>query len=153
MTKAGARLLGAAALLSVSAAAEPARPRVYTNEDLDRVSPRRGETGVDSRPGAEPAAPSRTTDAPSDSARAREAHWRREADRLRDRLQPLRDRADDLREQMDGRSRTPGVKPVTDPRLLALARRLAAVEARIRDAELQFEERARRAGALPGWLR
>jgi hypothetical protein len=152
MTKAGFRLLGAACLLSVPAAAEPPRTRVYTNEDLARVSPRREETGAWTVPAAaDPEAKAEARDA--DGSRAREAHWRREADRLRDRLQPLRDRADDLRQQMDERSRTPGVKPVTDPKLLALARRLAATEARIRDAELAFEERARRARAMPGWLR
>ena len=155
MTNARARLLGAAVLLSVSPAAEPPPPRVYTNEDLDRLSPRRGESGAESTPAAADPAPAeaRSRRPEEDSARTREAHWRREADRLRDRLQPLRDQADDLREQVDARSRIPGVKPVTDPKLLGLARRLAAVEARIRDAELQFEERARRAGALPGWLR
>jgi hypothetical protein len=147
-------LLGAALLLPVSAAAEPPRPRVYTNEDLDRVSPRRGETGVLSTPAA-PSAAGEPGSRPRDDepAGAREAHWRREADRLRERLQPLRDQADVLREQMDERSRTPGVKPVTDPKLLALGRRLASLEARIRDAELRLEERARRARALPGWLR
>ena len=156
MTKAGFRLLGAVCLLCVPAAAEPPRPRVYTNEDLDRVSPRRGENGVWSAPrDADPAGSGARSGArePDDSSRAREAHWRREADRLRERLQPLRDQADDRRQQMDERSRTPGVKPVTDAKLMALARRLAAVETRIRDAELSFEERARRGRALPGWLR
>ena len=156
MTKAGFRLLGAVSLLCLEAAAEPARPRVYTNEDLDRVSPRRKETGAWTAPASAeaPAAEARPDSrGPDDSARAREAHWRREADRLRERLQPLRDQAGDLRQQIDERSRTPGVKPVTDPKLVALGRKLAALEARIREAELEFEERARRARALPGWLR
>ena len=151
MRKSCVRSLSALLALAGTGRAEsPAPARMYTNDDLDRVSARRGETGVLSRPGpaAEAPPPARETGASS-----REEHWRRESDRLRDRLQPLRDQADDLRQQIDERSRTPGVKPVTDAKLLALQRRLAAVEARIRDGELQLEERARRARALPGWLR
>jgi hypothetical protein len=34
-----------------------------------------------------------------------------------------------------------------------MRRQLAAMEARVRDEETRFEERARREGALPGWLR
>jgi hypothetical protein len=51
------------------------------------------------------------------------------------------------------RQAEPGVRPYTDPKVRALQRKLAAVEARIRDAEDRLEERARRARALPGWLR
>jgi len=149
MRKNCARSLAAFLTLAGAAGAEsPAR--VYTNDDLDRVSAHRGETGVLSRPGAaaDPSPPPR-----EGGSGQGEEHWRRESDRFRGRLQPLRDQADDLRQQVDERSRTPGVKPVTDPKLRALQRRLAAVEARIRDGELQLEERARRARALPGWLR
>jgi len=146
-----ARLMMLAVSLALGGAIRADAPaRVYTNDDLDRVSPRRGETGAGSRPAPAPETP------PPPAAReagSGEEHWRREAGRLRDRLQPLRDQADDLREQMEERSRTPGVKPVTDPKLRALERRLAQVEARIRDRELELEERARRARALPGWLR
>lgn len=126
--------------------------RVYTNDDLERVSSRRGETGVQSRPAVPQPAAAASHDSDA-QARSREERWRREADRLRQRLQPLRDEADDLREQIGARRMAPGVRPLSDPKLHAWQRRLSLVEARIREAEDRFEERARRAGALPGWLR
>jgi hypothetical protein len=147
-----ARLL--AALLALAGAAHAESPaRVYTNDDLDRIAPRRGETGVLSEPAAPAPSSKRDGAAGEKAASGGEEHWRREADRVRERLQPLRDQAADLREQIAERSRTRGVKPVIDPKLLALEKRLRGVEDRIRDAELRFEERARRARALPGWLR
>jgi hypothetical protein len=162
MSRDGLRIRGAVVCLLCATPAfagdESARPtRVYTNEDLARVSPHRGETGVLS----EPAPPDR--DAPPPKAgeardtragdAGREEHWRREAARLRERLEPFREEANDLREQVAARRREPGVRPVTDPKLRALERRLAVVEGRIRDAEDRLEERARRARAMPGWLR
>jgi hypothetical protein len=139
-----------AALSAPDDAARPGPRRVYTNDDLDRVSARRAETGVlSTAPAPAPLA--------SPAAAARHAHgedyWRREAERLRDRLQPLRERAGDLRARIEERRRAPGVRPYTDGQVQALQRRLAAVEARMRDLESQFEDRARREGALPGWLR
>lgn len=140
--------LGAAA----AAADERRAPaRVYTNEDLARVSGRRGETGVESRPAAAPPA---ETAAPAGTGAGRgESYWRGEAARLRQRVEPWRDAAADLRAEIAARQAEPGVRPYTDPKVRALQRRLETLEARIRDAEDRFEERARRAGALPGWLR
>jgi hypothetical protein len=145
-------LLLTVCLAALSAPDDAARPgpRVYTNDDLDRVSARRAETGVLSTapvpaPSASPASAARHPHG--------EDYWRREAERLRDRLEPLRERADDLRARIEERRRAPGVRPYTDGQVQALQRRLAAVEARIRDLESQFGDRARREGALPGWLR
>ena len=138
-----------AALAARGAGASP--PRVYTNEDLDRVSARRGETGVQSTPGvAEPAA-----DEPGagTGSSAREEHWRHEASRVRERLLPLRTEAEGLEEQIASRRPTPGVKPTTAAQLRAWQRRLAVLQARIREVEDRLEESARRAHALPGWLR
>jgi hypothetical protein len=129
----------------------PARKRparVYTNDDLDRLSPLRGETGVLSTAPARPAPA-----APEARPFRGEEYWRREAERLRDRLQLLRERARELALRLEERRRTPGVRPYTDARVEALRQRLDGVEARIRELESSFEERARRAGALPGWLR
>lgn len=134
---------------------------VYTNEDLDRVAPFRDETGVNSKPAARLTDPagvpaesaSRRGDAASDKRRSAEEYWRREADRVRGRLQPARDRAAELRLKIEERRRQPGVRPYTDPRILADQRRLEGLEQRIREAESRFEDRARRQGALPGWLR
>jgi hypothetical protein len=137
---------------------------LYTNEDLDRISPHRDETGVNSQvtvPVARPA-PARG----SDDGRARsEAHWRTQADRLHVRLQHARERIDDLRariaekeakaadEGRGSRSRRGRAHASSDASLEAMRRQLAALEARVRDEETRFEERARREGALPGWLR
>ncbi|HEY2945348.1 MAG TPA: hypothetical protein VGN09_23135, partial [Vicinamibacteria bacterium] len=57
---------------------------LYTNEDLRRVSPHRDETGVSSTPAAAPAA-----EPAAERGRGHgEEYWRREAERLRDRLRP-----------------------------------------------------------------
>jgi phosphoglycerate-specific signal transduction histidine kinase len=137
--------------LCAVADAEGRKPSVptYTNEDLRRVAPARGETGVLSVPATPPAAR-----APEPAPRGHgEEYWRRQSQRLRDRLDPLRERADELRARIEERRRLPGVRPYTDERIQAWQRRLDALQARIGELESRFEERARRDGALPGWLR
>jgi chromosome segregation ATPase len=149
-------------LLVPGAAGEPEEKKpvpLYTNEDLERVSPLRDQTGVSSSVTVprEPAASRRA----ADDGRARsEAYWRREADRLQERLRPERDRIEDLRtriaereSQSLARSRSRRAPAGTGTPLEDWRRQLAALEARVREAEARFEERARRAGALPGWLR
>lgn len=133
--------------------ATPPRPRpvrVYTNDDLDRVSPQRGETGVLSVTPPRPAPAASEKPARSDHG---EEYWRREAERVRDRVEVLRERARDLRLRIEERRRKPGVRPYSDPQVEALQERLAAALARVRELESSFEDRARREGALPGWLR
>ena len=150
---------------------------LYTDEDLRRVSPLRDQTGG-STPAAPPPAPAAATEespgagrarARFTRARAREvrgargvrapqlnddaSYWRRESERLQDRLQPLRERIEELRVQIEERRRSPRVRPYSDPRIESWQRRLAALEQRIREAEDRLHERARREGALPGWLR
>lgn len=135
--------------------------RVYTNEDLERVRPFRDETGVNSTPANAPETERAGTPrqdlgqgATDENKRAlTEVHWRTQSERLRVRLQPMKEQAEDLRRQIDERRRAPGVRPLTDPRVRADQRKLETLERRIRDAESSFEDRARRAGALPGWLR
>ena len=123
---------------------------LYTDEDLRRVSPLRDETGGSTTPATTPA-PAGPRD---EKTRGRgEAYWRREQERLQDKLQPLRERIEDLRGQVEERRRARGVLPYSDPRVRALERKIAALEQRIHDAEDQLHERARREGALPGWLR
>jgi hypothetical protein len=139
-------------LVSRAAGAEGERDKkvtLYTNDDLERVSPRRGETGGSMPPVA--AAPAPAPDRKPEGQG--EEYWRREAERLQDRLEPLRARLADLRARIEERRRQPGVKPYSDPRVEAWRRRLAALEERMRDMEDRFLTRARRAGALPGWLR
>lgn len=136
------------------AAGDERRPvPVYTNEDLARVAPFRGETGVLSQPAipTRPTPGARGADRPS---RGRgEDHWRREADRVRDTLRPLLKRAASLRRQIHERWKLPGVAPLTDPKLVEWRRELQEVEAEVRDHQERLEERARKDGALPGWLR
>lgn len=139
---------------------------VYTNEDLDRVRPFRDETGVASKPGTETERPARAGTARQElggggaaagrkrrSAESDEEAWRLSAEKFRAKLQPLRDKADDLRRQIEERRQQPGVRPYTDPRIVADQRRLKVLEERIHDSEAAFEDRARRQGALPGWIR
>lgn len=121
---------------------------LYTNDDLRRVAPYRDETGVNSKPAAAPAEPA----AAGGHVRGEE-YWRREADRLRDRLRPLRERAAELRLRIEERRRRPRVPVSGDPQVVGMERRLHALEERIREAESRFEDRARRERALPGWLR
>jgi hypothetical protein len=152
--------------------AEEKRPSpTYTNEDLERVRPFRDQTGVASTPanaatGNERAGTSRQKlggsgatagrkrrSASGDASGNDEEYWRSSAEKLRERLRPLREKADDLRLQIEERRRQPGVRPYSDPRVVALQRKVDILERRIRDAESSFEDRARRMGVLPGWLR
>jgi hypothetical protein len=158
-------------LVLTAGADEPDRTPTYTNDDLDRISSRRGETGVLSRPSAPDGArkdgrngPSRTDRAAS-APRSRdddETYWRGEAERLHDRIRGLRQRADEMRlriqqqerEQRRGKPNARRSESSTRPDPgEALRQRLQAIEDEIRDREARLEERARRAGALPGWLR
>ncbi len=158
---------GSLAWAPVAGAGDPGR--TYTNEDLERLAPRRAETGVASVPafGSEPQEPA--TGRGHD-----EAYWRREAERLRDQLRPLRQRALGLQLRIEhpapetrktktspqpaarGQQRrppTPAPTRAESDRTAALRDELRALQDQIRDREARLEERARREGALPGWLR
>lgn len=155
-------------LAAGAASSEEKKPvPVYTNEDLDRISPHRDETGVNSR--VTVAVPRPASARASDDGRARsEAYWRKQADSLHVRLQRARERIDDLRARIaekeakaadesfrsgSRRGRSRASSAASDASLEAMRRQLAAMEDRVRDEETRFEERARREGALPGWLR
>jgi TolA-binding protein len=148
---------------AASASAETNKPRTYTDDDLHRVSSRHAETGVLSEPAA-PSAGSRPGGARNrepDERKRGEDYWRAEAERLADRIRALRQRADELRVQLEQQQRrqreTNAIarrRPTTTVDTTAGVRqRIEAIEAEIRDREDRFEERARREGALPGWLR
>jgi len=139
---------------------KPKRPpaRVYTNADLDRVHPFAAETGGSSVPAV--AADEASAARPAESRRKGkgEEHWRAEAARVRERLRALEERAAELRSQIAergsqsevfGRRRSSAGKTS----VAALQASLAAVERRARLTQEDLEERARRDGALPGWLR
>lgn len=137
--------------LACSAAAAGEKPRVYTNDDLDRVAPYRGQTGAQSEP-APRAETARARPSERDTGRD-ERYWRAQADRTAEEARKLRERAASLAERVDELRRQPGARPYSDPRIVSLETRRRALEERAREAELRLEERARRAGALPGWLR
>jgi hypothetical protein len=151
-----ARVCAAAVMACVcSRPALAERPRpvpLYTNEDLDRVRPLRDETGVASEPAVVPpaASPARATAAPRGHD---EAYWRREVERLQDRLAPLSEKAHRLQAKIEERRRLPGVRPYTDPQLLAWQADLQRIQECMRELEEKLQDRARREGALPGWLR
>jgi len=145
----------------------PARPpvRVYTNEDLDRVRPFRDETGVRSVPAFSGSERAPGGEAREGRPRSRgEDYWREEARRVRERIDALEEKAVELRARIAaeeeqqrhvlrsaGGYRSRGSSSArTDPTARA---RLAAIEKRMRALEDDLAERARRAGALPGWLR
>ncbi|MFI5183909.1 MAG: hypothetical protein ACHQNV_05900 [Vicinamibacteria bacterium] len=134
----------------------------YTNEDLDRLAPRRGETGVLSVPAYSPAARDGKTEVGTLHG---EAYWRREADRLHETLAALRRRAEALRFRIEhpaprptrstaktAKQRARNAPAPADP-VPTLREQLRELEEEIRDREERFEDRARREGALPGWLR
>jgi len=124
---------------------------LYTNDDLLRMRAFRGQTGATSTPAVAPDPPApRGERARSNGG---ESYWRREAERLSDRVRPLRARATDLRRRIDERRLAPGVRTLSDPQLAQWERDLAGIESTIAEFESRLEERARRAGALPGWLR
>lgn len=166
------------AVVAASALADEAEKKrpvpVYTNEDLERVRPFREETGVASVPASPPpdplgaVGPHPAPGPASPASRARragsraagpglrdEAWWRGEAARVRDRVRTLELQAAQLRrritearaEPWSSRRRRAG--PDTRP----WQARLSAIEERQRTLEDDLLERARRAGALPGWLR
>lgn len=152
------------ALLFVSAAVDlaggPRTVPVYTNEDLDRLAPYRGQTGATSSPAVDQAPVPRRRGrgegaaVADDVVRARkEAYWRREAEKVRLRLDRLRDEAADLRQRVADRPEKRSARLLEDPQVVAWKRRIALLEARVAEEEMRLIDRARRDGALPGWIR
>jgi hypothetical protein len=168
---------GLSAILCASTApaddapASPKHPpaRVYTNEDLDRVRPFRDETGVRSvpavapdslAPGARAGMLGRAGSELVDAHGRGQEYWRREADRVRDRVRAMETRADELRLRIAERAEEAGHVLASGRRASSeagsaatLRARLLALERRMRQMEIDLSERARRARALPGWLR
>jgi len=154
-------LCGATAAADEEPAPARRRPvRVYTNEDLERVHPFKDQTGVRSVP----AVPSEDRPAPAraeEQARKRgEEHWRREAERVRDRVRAMEGQAADLRARIAERAEE-ATHVLTRRRggssgsgsEATLRAKLLALERRMRQLEEDLADRARREGALPGWLR
>jgi hypothetical protein len=145
----------AAVLLLALAAAE--KIPSYTNDDLARMAPVRAETGGDSRPPQLPTAPA--VSRPEPPARGEE-YWRAEADRTREQVRKVQARLDALHDRIDQRPRTSthgraglALVLVDDAQARSLAAQEARLHAEIRELEDRLLDRARAAGALPGWLR
>jgi hypothetical protein len=165
-------LLCASATAPDDAPASSQRPpaRLYTNEDLDRVRPFRDETGVRSVPAVAPDVSKRQGagalgggSAMVDAHGHGEEYWRREAERVRDKVRAMETQADELRLRIADRaeeashtltrgrrSSSSGSRATSAASLRA---RIAALERRMKEMEVDLSERARRARALPGWLR
>jgi hypothetical protein len=143
---------------------KPARKavRVYTDEDLERVAPLRGQTGVLSRPGT-PSARGITKEQAADRAATTakgEDYWRREASRVRTQVRTLEEQASRLKEHVAREAERPATGKGRRGRGReawaaedARARRLRDLEARARELASDLEDRARREGVPPGWLR
>jgi hypothetical protein len=129
--------------------------KTYTDEDLARIArERRGAVSTLGSAETTAAAPQ----ARSIPGAKGEAYWRGEAERLQRRLGPLRARADELRLRLAQAERRPPAKTQAARTRAAeavdlLRLRLRRLEDEISGRQEDLEERARRAGALPGWLR
>jgi hypothetical protein len=122
---------------------------LYTNEDLDRVSPFKGQTGaasvntnVASRPPVEE--PHRDRN---------EAYWRREASRVREQARRLEEQAATLRARNTATGRSRGRKTRASAPNPDWEARAASLRARAERLTADLEDRARHEGVPPGWLR
>lgn len=138
----------------------PPGPRVFTNADLDRMAPCRYQTGAESEVGSGP--PGKSAPAPrtrnsgsgaAPQAESIEADWRARWRSVDQRAQKLRREARELRQEA-GQAPRDTKKPPTGRRSPSLLiSRARSLEAEAKELEDEFQDRARREGALPGWLR
>lgn len=157
-------LVGFSSLAALGAAEEKKAAPLYTNLDLARVAPLRAETGATSTPASQPVP--FVDDRPA--GERTETQWRREAERHHTRMAALKRKADDLRRRLEdlrqkaedrrresrqGRGRSASQRQTSDRPLQSAEARLRAVEDQMREMDSDFEDRARRDGALPGWIR
>ncbi len=141
----------------------PPERRVFTNDDLDRMKPCRYQTGalsdVGTPPTDRPPAPKGragrkgATPDPGLATATAEADWRAQWRSVDQKARRLRQEAHQLRQEASEASRDPKKRPTGRRSPSLLTTRAAALEAEARELQDDFQERARRAGALPGWLR
>jgi len=156
----------------LSAAAQAAAPQVacplpgnawsktyvFTNADLERMAACRYQTGVDSERGApDPGDPKPgravKTSAPASGPRASEADWRARWRSVDQKVRRLKREARELRQEAADAPRDPRKRPTGRRAPSVLIARAESLEAEAREIEDAFQLAARRAGALPGWLR
>lgn len=151
----------------------PTTQRVFTNADLDRIAAcralqegaaptPRGDGDASVTDDATPMKSRRSTRASGSTSGgnpglqqsdALEADWRARWRSVDQKAKKLRREARELRAEAAAAPRDPK-KPVVGRRAPSvLLTRAEALEAEARDLLSEFEEMARRQGALPGWLR
>ena len=138
-----------------------AAPRVDTNADLERMAACRYQTGAQSEAGTSPPSkPARASRrsrgvSPADAADpyAIEADWRARWRSVDQRSRKLRQEARELRQEALEAPRDPKKQRAGRRSPTLLISRARSLEADARELEDEFQERARREGALPGWLR
>lgn len=157
--------LATLALLAAPDCSPVTRPiagKVFTNADLDRLAACRQQTGGASEkaPSAEPAAPfpgrpgrPKAPDTGTASRDNAEADWRAQWRSIDQKARRLRREARELRQEAEQAPRDPKKKPTGRRAPSILVTRAESLEAEARELEDEFHARARREGALPGWLR
>ena len=139
----------------------PPEPRVFTNADLDRMAACRYQTGAQSEAGADPL--ERASPSPGRATKAKapnegrvdgaETLWRARWRAIDQKARRLRREARELREEAGEAPRNPKKPPTGRRSPSLLIGRALLLEAEGKELEDEFQERARREGALPGWLR
>jgi hypothetical protein len=139
----------------------PPEHRVFTNADLERMAACRYQTGAQSevgnRPSGRVAGPARRAGRPSPSdltqEGALEAEWRARWLSVDQKVRRLRREAIELRQEAGQAPRDPKKQPTGRRSPALLIARARSLEAQAKEIEDEFQERARREGARPGWLR
>jgi DNA repair exonuclease SbcCD ATPase subunit len=153
----------------------PAKVKVYTDEDLKKA--RESETGaltvLPENPNLEAASSASSTDddevvsgegRPAGGRRRTEAYWRGRATRLREAVDEADGKVRDLESRISAIRNDMNPVNTQDPNRLQsrdreLREAMDSLDAARREAETarkalaDLEEEARRAGAMPGWLR
>lgn len=136
-------------------------PRVFTNADLERMTACRYQTGAQSEIGTRtPERAARPARRSKDSLLAEgsdpdaiEGDWRARWRSVDQKARKLRQQARELRQEAGETPRDPKKQPAGRRSPTLLISRARSLEAEARELEDEFQERARRQGALPGWLR
>ncbi len=156
-------VLASAATPDCSPIKGPLAGKVFTNADLDRLAACRQQAGAEPEkaPPAEPAGPTTGGRArpvapkagPARSDDNAEADWRAQWRSIDQKARHLRREARELRQEAEQAPRDPKKKPTGRRAPSILVSRAESLEAEARELEDEFQARARREGALPGWLR
>ncbi len=139
----------------------PSAQRVFTNKDLERMAACRHQAGAQSE--ARPQAPdpsergrgrtAKATASGRDRSADAENDWRAQWRSIDQKARKLRREALELRKEAQESPRDPKKRVIGRRSPSMLITRAERLEAEARELEEEFQERARREGALPGWIR